>query len=428
MRSDLRTHDRLQVGARTVARPGALFLLCWIASVSAAPGQTFSSGSDGTDGIYAPSGPAGTVITFDPTQFTGTRVAANIFNFTTITIPAGVTVRLSGNVINGPVLWLAQGNVNIQGTIDLSGTSGHRYTVNPFTRVPSVPGAGGYAGQVGGNAAQPPLPGDGPGGGATGTCTFTPYGRGGAFTGNQFLIPLVGGSGGGGFHRCGNSDFGTGGGAGGGALLIASSTQITIGSTGKISANGGDGADPAGTDGGGGAGGAIRLVSNTITGTGILTASGGCGINTGDAFYHGGRGRIRLEAYTISFSGALGSGGCFTGITGQSAPFPLLLATAGPPTARVISIAGVPINANPNTFPDTTINTTSAVPVVIQTHNIPTTATVNLTLLNENGVADTVIAAPPLGNCDQNNVCTTTVNVAFPFGASRGLTKVTWTQ
>lgn len=110
-----------------------------------------------------------------------------------------------------------------------------------------------------------------------------------------------------------------------------------------------------------------------------------------------------------------------------SGPFPLLLPTAGPTSAKVISINGVAINANPNTFPDITINTASPVAVVIQTQNVPATATINLTILDENGVSDTVITAPPLGSCDSSNVCTTTVSAVFPFGASRGLTKVTWT-
>ena len=69
------------------------------------------------------------------------------------------------------------------------------------------------------------------------------------------------------------------------------------------------------------------------------------------------------------------------------------------------------------------INTASAAPVVIQTLNIPTTATITLTILDENGIADQVIQAPPLTNCTAGNVCTTTVNVTFPFGASFGLTK-----
>jgi len=135
----------------------------------------------------------------------------------------------------------------------------------------------------------------------------------------------------------------------------------------------------------------------------------------------GGNGRIRLEAYSIVT-------GLVQGPKSESAPFPLLLQTAGPATARVIIIGGVLINPNPNTFPDITINTASSAAVVIETKNIPTTATINLTILNQNGVADTVIQAPPLGNCVQDNICTTTVNVIFPFGASRGLTKVTWTQ
>ena len=155
----------------------------------------FSSGSDGSDGAYAPSGPPGTIVTFNPSQFTGTQVSANIFNFTTITIPAGVTVRLSGNVMNKPVFWRAQGDVSIAGTIDLSGGLGQSSTTNPFARVPSESGAGGYAGGVGGNATQAALPGSGPGGGAA-LNNAPPAGSGagpGIFSGNQFVIPLVGG-------------------------------------------------------------------------------------------------------------------------------------------------------------------------------------------------------------------------------------------
>src|SRR5713226_1346366 len=146
--------------------------------------QTFSSGSDGSDGPLAPSGPPGTVVLFDPTQFHGTQVGANIFNFTTITIPQGVTVKLSGNVLNGPVFWLAQGNVDIDGGVDLSGGNGASQTNNPFARVPSVPGSGGYSGGVGGNIAQSALPGDGPGGGAAGTQVVNS--GSGMFSGNQF--------------------------------------------------------------------------------------------------------------------------------------------------------------------------------------------------------------------------------------------------
>jgi len=232
------------------------------------------------------------------------------------------------------------------------------------------------------------------------------------FSGNQFLIPLVGGSGGGG-ARSGSSTFCDGGGAGGGALLVASSTQITVNGNG-INANGGD--FGGGCIAGGGSGGAIRLVSNTIAGSGALVARGGNG------FQFGGPGLVRLEATNLTYAGQV------VGMGASSTPFPLLLPRVGPPSAKIISVAGTSIVPNPNTFPDITINTTATVPVVIQTHNIPTTATINLTILDQNGVPDTVIPAPPLGNCDPDNFCTTTVDAVFPFGASRGLTKVTWTQ
>lgn len=401
--------------------------------------QNFSSGSTGSDGAYNPTGAPGTVVTLNPTDFPNHQGPANIFNFTTITIPQGVTVKLAGNVINEPVYWLASGNVDIEGTVDLSGGVGANDTANPFLRVPSVPGSGGYAGGVGGNnpqapdpsQMQPPLPGEGPGGGLAGTPS-TKDGAGGIFSGNPFLIPLVGGSGGGGggFAPNPSSIFCGGGGAGGGALLIASSTQIVV--NGAINANGGAGGGvlTCNTDlvlGGGGSGGAIRLVSNTISGgsAASLTATGGLGStvsphNGGPGF--SGPGVIRLEATTVAFNGSI------TGTLAQSTKFPLLLPTAGSPTATVISINGVSIAPNPTTFPDITINTASPVPVVIQTQNIPVTATISLTILDENAVPDTVIQAPPLSNCTVTNICTTTVQVTFPFGASRGLTRITWTQ
>jgi hypothetical protein len=210
--------------------------------------------------------------------------------------------------------------------------------------------------------------------------------------------------------------LGYGGGAGGGALLIASSTQIIV--NGAINANGGSSGRAGGSVwAGGGSGGAVRLVANTITGAGLLSTTGGNGYGV-----VGGSGLVRLEAAALSFVGSV------QGTLAESTPFPLLLPTAGSPSAKVISINGVAINPNPATFPDITVNTTSAIAVVIQTHNIPTTATIQLTILNENHVPDTVIPAPPLGNCDPDNFCTTAVAVVFPFGASRGLTKVTWTQ
>jgi hypothetical protein len=376
---------------------------------------TFSSGSDGTDGAYSPTGVAGTVIIFDPTQFHGSQVGANIFNFTTITIPVGVTVKLSGNTVNGPVFWLAQGDVDIEGAVDLSGGNGYGFTSQSFFRIPSVPGSGGYAGGVGGVGSQLALPGNGTGGGVAGTPS-NPAGVG-VYGGNQFEIPLVGGSGGGGgYNTANNGVLEGGGGAGGGAILIASSTRILV--NGVINANGGQPGAATGQCGTGGSGGAIRLVSNSMAGSGSLTA---VGIKNPQGCLSGGPGVIREESTSTFFPGST------SGTVAQSAPFRLLLPTAGSPSANVISINGISITPNPNTFPDITINTSSPVPVVIQTQNIPVAATLTLTILDENNVADTVVQAPPLSNCTASNVCTTTVNVTFPFGGSYGLSKVTWT-
>src|SRR5262249_61959865 len=106
-------------------------------------------------------------------------------------------------------------------------------------RTRSIPGAGGYAGGVGGKLVSPPAPagvpvaqpGDDPGGGAVGADSLTTCGRdsgfGGQNTANAFLVPLVGGSGGGGANSgpfsptdiLSNGPYGGGGGAGGGGSI-----------------------------------------------------------------------------------------------------------------------------------------------------------------------------------------------------------------
>src|ERR1700722_1286865 len=84
-----------------------------------------STGSDGALSFQAPPPGQTTTVIFNPTSFTPPLDPAhdNIFNFTTITIPAGVTVQLvSSTLAAGPVVWLATGAVDIEGTLDLSGT------------------------------------------------------------------------------------------------------------------------------------------------------------------------------------------------------------------------------------------------------------------------------------------------------------------
>ncbi len=129
-----------------------------------ASGQTFNSGSTGTDGALTYATP-GTYM-FDPKAFNPALDpdGDGVFNFTTISIATGVTVKFSGDVYSAPVIWLAQGAVTISGTLDLSGQNGFAAS-NTTQRTNTIPGSGGYAGgypAVGNNAAGAGL---GPGGG-----------------------------------------------------------------------------------------------------------------------------------------------------------------------------------------------------------------------------------------------------------------------
>src|SRR6266850_4301408 len=107
----------------------ALLLAAAFACISSMPAhaQVFSSGSTGADGALDFSSlPAGSIVVFDPKKFSPPLNPAgdNIFNFTTINIPTGITVKLSGRVLTGPVFWLASGDVTINGTLDLNGENG----------------------------------------------------------------------------------------------------------------------------------------------------------------------------------------------------------------------------------------------------------------------------------------------------------------
>src|SRR5262245_3191512 len=73
----------------------------------------FSSGSTGADGAFNPA-----------SNVTVTLPANGVFNYTTINIPSGVTVKFTRNAANTPVTLLAQGDVVITGTIDISGSPG----------------------------------------------------------------------------------------------------------------------------------------------------------------------------------------------------------------------------------------------------------------------------------------------------------------
>lgn len=415
-------------------------LLAFLMSAQGQQSQTFTSGSTGADGAldYSVLLPNGGVAVFDPAKFNPPLNPAgdNVFNFTTINIPANVTVRLSGRVLKGPVWWLSSGDVTINGTIDLNGENGSPFAPILDGRTRAMPGAGGFSGGVGGKtdgSATSPVaqPGDGPGGGAGGAnrdgCQNpNTEGAGGSFTGNSFLVPLVGGSGGGG-GQLGTSNlaqavYASGGGGGGGAILIASSTSITV--NGRISANGGQGGNTGNFcgsgQGGGGAGGAIRLLAPTLGGNGNLSAVGG-----GGAFNNGigGPGVIRLEAFNdnsqMGFNGTPFS---------QGSPFSTFLPAIGPPSIAITSINGVNVSQPPTgnlATPDVSINTASPVQMTIQASNIPPGTVITLHVFSDNNTDQKVQTTPLQGTLQSS---TATATVTFPSGFSLQFVKATWSQ
>ncbi|MGH9837541.1 MAG: hypothetical protein ACREEM_02020 [Blastocatellia bacterium] len=102
-------------------------LICLAAHTARAQG-TFNSGSTGADGP------------FNPTSSQMVQLPeSGVFNFTTVNIPAGVTITFRRNSRNTPVTILASGNVTIAGTIDVSGVDGTSSGI-------SIGGPGGFNG------------------------------------------------------------------------------------------------------------------------------------------------------------------------------------------------------------------------------------------------------------------------------------------
>ncbi|MFO0747732.1 MAG: Ig-like domain-containing protein [Myxococcota bacterium] len=120
-------------------------------AVAAAPtALAYDSGSTGADGA------------FEPTSSTTVTVpTSGRFDFTSIHIPAGVTVRFAGA---GPVTLLASGDVLVEGVLDLRGGASQA-GVGPFVALGGAPGPGGSWGgsalATGGLRGQGPAGGDG---------------------------------------------------------------------------------------------------------------------------------------------------------------------------------------------------------------------------------------------------------------------------
>jgi len=375
----------------------------------------FDSGSDGSDGALDLT-VSGTII-FDPTMFSPPldQDGDGIYHFTTINVASGVTVKFIDDVLgNKPVVWLASGDVTIEGTLDLSGESGHRNDEQPRL---SNAGPGGFKGGAGATSFSPGTSGFGPGG-AGGTYPLNDAGhvtaQDGAIYGNIYLLPLIGGFGGGG----GTDSPGAGGGAGGGAILIACSTTLTV--NGQILARaGGDGncsdcSSGSGTQkrGGYGSGGAIRLMASVIGGNGTIHAN--------SPSSRGSDGRIRIEAFQHEFVGSDQPEARF--VTPG-----IIFPTAANPIVRVVRVNGVSVPANPfGSFnpADLQINANSDVTIEIEASNIPLGTMVDLTIWSESNGSVT-LQSTPLAGTFENSTATATYN--FPHGFAWVSTQASWT-
>jgi len=390
---------------------------------------TFVSGSTGADGAFNPPGqvPPGTIV--DGNIVTVPLPINGIFNFTTLDVPNGITIRFLKNASNTPVYVLATGDVNIEGTINVSGedgTSGYTGNIGP---VPGGKGGpGGFDGGYGGEPESTGLPtvSQGIGLGPAGGCSSSAVGGGGGFGskggaaycsnavdtyGSYTLQPLIGGSGGGGgasqtISYLGRYYYGGGGGGGGGAILIAASGSINI--TGAVIANGGLGGTANNQQqGGDGSGGGIRLIANVINNSGSISAmSPRYPYSPYYYLFTAGVGRVRLEAYNY----ARGSISPAPSVTTPNAVF-----TTAIPVIAITKIAGVSVPSYVSgsyTAPDISLSSaiTNPISIEIAAMNIPSGTQVRIDAVPQHGSPTSSTAT--LAGSDINSTAAASITIS----------------
>jgi hypothetical protein len=352
-----------------------------------------NSGSNGSDGAFTNANQVTTVIDMHDHP-------NGIYQYTSVYIENGVTVKFIPNANNTPVVWLVQGDVVINGAVDVSGQNGSGNGIG---------GLGGPGGWAGGNGGSNPSSGQGPGGGITisnsasigGTFgAIADTGHPGQIYGNSFLLPLVGGSGAGGCNR------GYGGGGGGGAILIAASGSIQI--NGNLIANGGVGIPGGGAGSADGSGGGIRLVASNFQGSGNISASGDVCCSDG----RGGLGRVRIDTFQFNF------GGQITGVFTQGYQ-PIIIPISGQGVQlSIASVAGATVSATPNgqlVTPDTIISSqqSNPIPVVVNCSNLPLNTLITVTVKPANGASVSAVGYNTTGTLASS---TATVSLNLPRG------------
>ena len=307
----------------------------------------FCEASNCSEVAFASNGSEGP---FAPTE--DVVLSSGIHHFTTITIPAGVTVRVDGT---GVLELRATGDIVIDGTVDLSGGRGASFHRN-MSGVQDGNGGGGHTGTgidgesdtdcsppglggvgfngvnafagcglggtSGGGAGSSPAQGGGGGGGpAGGGGGGVQAGRGGQAPGATAGAGTTSGAVGGGAEPGHGAYAGTDGstgfggfGGGGGSIGLPAVNDLACDTTFYPGSGGGGGAagSPNWGSGGGGGGGALRIATPTqmtLGITGELLANGGQG---GSGFQSGGSGSggvIYIAAPTLRLLGSMSAVG-----------------------------------------------------------------------------------------------------------------------
>jgi len=382
----------------------------------------FISGSDGSDGLFHPL----SSITVDLAQAAAAPWAAPsldpgrgvydseqwavVFKYAAVHIPAGVTVSFSNHPSGAPVVWLVQGDVVIEGVVNLDGMNGEAAGQGY-----AAPGPGGFAGGRKAYGDQPVSGGFGPGGASR---TVEPSGGGGGYAtqgqaiggggiyGAEMILPLIGGSG------AAAGETGAGG-AGGGAILIAANQLIHVGGASAINARGGVGEDPMG---GGGSGGAVRLLADVISGAGAINALGGEAGDHGDGV--GGDGRTRIEANLIQYAGLAAPSPTF------GTPV-FIFPPCNAPALRIIRIDDKFMPLDPRAAIDTIeigVGNREVV-LTVEARNVPLGALVQAKIKSEIGEALSFLSPPLRGT---RGVSTTTIEVQLPQRRSEIFLSTTW--
>jgi hypothetical protein len=346
-----------------------LAVLLWLAmfGMTCYAQGNFVSGSTGADGA------------FNPTDNQTLQLPeSGVFNFTTVNIPEGVTIRFGHNSRNTPVTILATGNVTIAGTIDVSGSAG-------VSGLGGIGGPGGFSGGSGGpstNGSQlsAGVNGDGPGGGgASGSSSQTIRSAGGGGFGN----PGFPGS---------SQDPGVVNGAGGPKYGLPTLLPLI-----------------------GGSGGGVRLIANVISGNMPINAGGGFGGSSGG---NGGGGYVRIEAFDLNSLNISIQGGPSPHV---STATPGTVTPSNLPVIRIVSVAGIaPPNQPGGSLqdgPDIILpsNQSNPVTVSLSASNIPLGTTLQVTMTPENGARLSAQSTALSGTLASS---TATASISLPDGIS----------